>query len=143
MTYTKLVNGEIVQMSEAEIAGRQAEEAAYAAGKLAKVLPAYRDQKINGGITVSGVFIATAESDRTLINGAVTRALLDANDTKTYPYYPTGGGTVTLTNAQYKAIGAAIAAHVQKCLDVSESLDVSNYTTEQQIKDAFDAAYNA
>lgn len=108
-------------------------------------LTTYERAKRDGGITVGGVFIATTETDRSLVNGAVTRALLDNNDALTYPYYPTGGNTVSLTNAQYKAIGQAIAAHVQKCLDAYESVfaTIGGYNTIAEVKGAFDAAYAA
>jgi hypothetical protein len=145
MSYNKLVNGVSVPMTQEEITARQAEEAAWAVSKLAAVLPAYYFEKLNGGITVNGVFIATGPEDRNLIGGAVTRAVVQNNDALTHPYYPTGGGSVSLTNAQYKALGLAIAEHVQKCLDAEDTVqaNIGNYTTEQQIKDAFDAAYAA
>jgi hypothetical protein len=108
-------------------------------------LSAYYFEKLNGGITVNGVFIATGPEDRNLIGGAVTRAVVQNNDALAHPYYPTGGGSVSLTNAQYKTLGLAIAEHVQKCLDAEATVQaaIGNYTTEQQIKDAFDAAYSA
>ncbi|NCC53649.1 MAG: hypothetical protein EOM20_20905, partial [Spartobacteria bacterium] len=59
---------------------------------------------LNGGITVNGIFIATGETDRGLINGAVARALLDGSNTKTYKFYPSGGSAIDLTNAQFKDI---------------------------------------
>lgn len=111
--------------------------------EMAAHLASYTTRKINSGVTVSGIFIATGESDRALINGAVTRALLDGDDSLPYAYYPTGGGVVTLTNAQYKTIGRAIADHVQNCLEVESSLDPSDYDTTDDLEDAFDSAYSA
>lgn len=107
------------------------------------VLSTARDNKINSGITVSGIFVATRSEDRSLIAGAVSRALLDSDDAITYPYYPAGGGKVLITNAQYKAIGRAIANHVQACLDAEENVtvDINNYTTAEQVINAFDMEY--
>jgi hypothetical protein len=122
---------------------RAAEDAAWEAKRperIAAHLSSLTDKHITGGITVDGIFIATGTEDRALINGAVTRALLDNDDTKTYPFYPTGGGTVTLTNAQFKAIGQAVANHVQKCLDVAESLDVADYATTEEMEAAYVAS---
>ena len=100
---------------------------------------------LDGGITVNNIFIATRERDRGLINGAVTRALLDNDDTKTYPYFPTGADAITLTNAQYKAIGSAVALHTQNCLQASDTirLNIDDYTTYPAIKTALKDAYNA
>ena len=127
----------------AAILAKEAAEEADARKPTTAHLSTLTNQHINGGITVDGIFIATGTEDRALINGAVTRALLDDNDTKTYPYYPTGGGKVGLTNAQFKTIGQAVANHAQKCLDVAESLDVNDYDTVEELETAYAAAFNS
>lgn len=123
---------------ERQIADVEAQKAS----EMATHLASYTMKRINEGVTVSGVFIATTETDRALINGAVTRALLDGDESKSYPYYPTGGGSVRLTNAQYKAVGRAIADHVQRCLDVENSISVSDFEDRESIEQAFDDAYD-
>ena len=137
----KMVDGNLVNLTSQEIADRQAEESSFTAKKVEAHKIAYYNEKLNGGITVDGIFIATGAEDRNLINGAVTRALLDGDDTKEYPYYPTGGGVTNLTNAQYKAIGAAIALHVQACLDAQAAIEGNTYNTIEEVRQAYETEY--
>ena len=141
----KMVNGILVDLTPQEIAAREAESLSFVQQRVRDALSSYTFEKINGGITVDGLFIATGEADRGLINGAVTRAILDDNNTLSYAYYPTGGEKTTLTNAQFKTIGMAISRHVQKCLDAADVVEgaIASYQTIQQVKAAFDAAYTA
>lgn len=133
----KLVNGELVDLTPQEIAARQAEEAANNTTALAAHLPAYRYQKENGGITVGGVTIQTDIATRTNLLGA--KAL------NTSIKWKTPNGFVTLTAQQISDIANAVGLHVQKCFDAEATVleDIANYTTKQEIEDAFDTAYSA
>lgn len=137
MTYTKLVNGEVVQMTQEEITARQAEETASVASRLAASLPAYRYIKENGGLTINGVAIPTDIPTRT--------NLLGAKELNTSIQWKTVNGFVTLTAQQVSDIATAVGQHVQKCFAAEATVlaDIANYDTEQEIKDAFDAAYSA
>lgn len=122
---------------------RAAQDASWKANKperMAAQLSTITNRHINGGITIDGMFVATGTEDRALINGAVTRAVMDNDDAKEYPYYPAGGGKIMLTNAQFKAIGQAIAAHVQKCLDTEDAINPADYATIDEMEAAFVAA---
>jgi hypothetical protein len=135
MSYNKLVNGVVVAMTQEEITARQAEEAAWASAKLAAVLPAYRYEQENAGITLNGVTILTDLGTRT--------NLLGAKELATSISWKTPNGFVVLTAQQVSDIATAVGVHVQKCFSAEATVqaNIGNYTTEQQIKDAFDAAY--
>jgi hypothetical protein len=129
-----LIDGVEVEMTQEEIAARQAEEAAANTAKLQAHLPAYRYQRENEGITVSGVTIPTDIATRTNLLGA--KAL------GTPIKWKTANGFVDLTAEQVSAIATAVGQHVQKCFDAEAAVDPSQYTTTAQIEAAFDAAYS-
>ena len=124
-------------MTQEEITARQAEEAAWAVSRLAAVLPAYRYERENGGLTINGVTIPTDIATRT--------NLLGAKELGTSIQWKTVNGFVTLTAQQISDIATAVGQHVQKCFSAEATVqaNIGNYTTEQQIMDAFDAAYSA
>lgn len=100
-------------------------------------LASYRWQKVNGGIEVNGVPVQTDTEARANILGA--QALGTSINWKTE------NGFVTLTAAQISGIATAIGQHVQKCFDAEKTVaeNISNYSTPQEVKDAFDAEYAA
>jgi len=100
----------------------------------------YAAQIMDGGIVVAGIPVKTTEGDRSMIAGAVTRAVLDNNDALTYEYFPPGGTPILLTNAHFKTIGLATATHVQLCLSVKAQIqsEIETYDDLVEIKDAFD-----
>lgn len=108
-------------------------------------LDQYYASKLNGGVTVNGLTVPTTNEDRVLLVGAVTRAQIDNDDTIEYPYYPVGAPPITLTNAQFKALGVAIANHVQKCLKADDAVRTQisdgTITSRAAIYTAFEAAY--
>lgn len=136
-TYNKMVNGEEVPMTDAEILQRQAEEAAFAREQLAAFLPAYRYQRENAGITVGGVLVQTDLGSRT--------NLLEAKGLGTSIKWKTPNGFVTLRAEQIAAIASAVGAHRQKCFDAEAVVEanISEYATTQEIQEAFDNAYSA
>jgi len=139
----KLVNGELIDLTPDEIAARQAEEALNNANQLAKVLPAYRYEREVGGVTYLGKTIQTDRETRANWIGILINA--QSNPSYTTPWKTLDGSFVAYDANQ--AIGAALAVsgHVQKCFLAEEivSQNIGNYTTAEQIKAAFDGAYNA
>lgn len=107
----------------------------------------YYRQRLNGGITVnlggSDTYIPTKEEDRGLINGAVTRAILDNDDTLEYDYFPVGGGRIPLTNAAFKTIGRVISNHTQSCLNASEATENIEYDDHEAFEAAWESAYSS
>lgn len=98
----------------------------------------YYEKVLNGGIVVGGIAVKTHETSRGLINGAVSRALLENDAQKTHDFYAPDGSVIELTNSQFMAIGLAMADHVQKCLKAKEMTRNASYETVE----AFSAAFN-
>ncbi len=109
------------------------------------VLAECRRKKENGGINLNGINVKTTEGSLIKINGAVSRAILENNDSNSHKFYAEDGSEHPLTNAQFKAIGLALANHMQKCLDAANVVEksIGNYKTTEEIKTAFNEAYNA
>lgn len=137
----KLVNGQLIDLTPAEIAQHEADSAAWRQATIASHLPAYRYAKETGGITVNGVHIQTDRETRSTLLGARVMAVADNSYTV---QWKTPEGFVTLNAAQIIAISNAVAAHVQKCYaaeaTVLPTLDTLQNVTE--VETAFDTAYN-
>lgn len=111
-------------------------------------LEEYRWRKETAGITVNGMTIPTGDRDKLLLTGKITEALLlGTPDSETFKF--TLNGTVLdMTVGQVKAIGLAISAHVQKCIDtagVARSAIVSapnSFTTTESVESLFDTIFN-
>jgi hypothetical protein len=73
-----------------------------------------RDKAINGGITVSGMAIATDAESRGFITGAAVQAQLDPSYTC---QWKTGGAFTTINAAQILAVATAVREHVQAQFD--------------------------
>ena len=69
-----------------------------------------------GSITVNGLPVPTDDRAKLLLLGASTSMA----DEDTAPFV-TSAGAVSLTGAQFKALYAAITAHVQACFAVQQS----------------------
>lgn len=143
-----------IDLTPDEVAAIEQEAADLAAAELAE-----RPQRLNGhldkvrydteqgGIVVAGITILTRDRDKTLINGKITQVLvLGLPDTDTFNF-TLDGQEITMTVGQIKAIGVAIAQHVQNCIDAASAVRPSiangTITTEQQVEDAFAAALQA
>lgn len=124
----------VVQMTPEEIAAipippplTQAELKAFAADKRWRVE--------TGGIVRLGMPIPTDDRAKLLLLGA-SSGMADAD---TAPYN-VGTSSVTLTGAQYKALYAAIFAHVQACMarqvEIMAAIDAGTITTTAQIEAA-------
>lgn len=139
----KLVNGELVDLTPQEITAREAEEALSNSKQLEKFLPAYRFEREVGGFQVLGLTIPSDEKTERRIIGARVKA--EANPSYVIQDWTTDGGltSTTLTAEMIIAISDAFDAHIQKCFTAMVSVreNISNYTTAEQIKTAFDTAY--
>ena len=108
------------------------------AAQITAQITIYRKQKVNGGITVSGVTVQTDSESRTNILGA--KELNIGIDWKT------DNGFETFTAAQIAAIATAVGTHVQKCFSAEKTVStahaVTPYTSIDAVETAFDNAYN-
>ena len=114
------------------------------------VLYSYRDERRRGGVPITvgqnTISVPTTVESLTLLNGATTRALVDNDLTKEYKFFPPGLPEVTMTNAQFIALGVAASNHEENCLQAANNVHgrgYSTFTTEQSVKDAFDTEYGA
>ncbi|GHE51057.1 hypothetical protein GCM10019059_07820 [Camelimonas fluminis] len=89
-----------------------------------------------GGITVSGVPVATDRESQSLITGA--HAYVQTNPGVTIKY-KSGAEFVDLDAATVTALATAVAAHVQACFaseaDVAAAIADDTITTTQQVDD--------
>lgn len=108
-----------------------------------QTLAAYRYEKEVGGVSYLGKTIQTDRETRANWIGILINA--QGNASYTTPWKTADGSFVTYNAEQ--AIGAAltVSVHVQNCFLAEEAVtqDLENYTTAEQIKTAFDEAYNA
>jgi hypothetical protein len=108
----------------------------------AEYLPAYRYKREVGGVSYLGKTIQTDRETRANWIGILINAQSDP--AYTTPWKTADGSFVTYNAAE--AIGAALAVsgHVQKCFLAEETVaeSLSSYTTEAQIEEAFEEAYN-
>lgn len=134
----KLVNGQLVDLTQAEIDARNAEAAASQAAAITDHIKAYRRAKENGGITVSSVTVQTDTETRA--------SLLGAKELNTSIDWKTENGFVTLTATQISTIATAVGQHVQKCFSaektVTEAHETTPYTSIAAVEEAFDEAYS-
>lgn len=135
----KLVNGELVDLTQDEIDARNAETAATEAEAITDHIKAYRRIKENGGLTISGVTVQTdTESRANILGAAQLNTSID---------WKTPNGFVTLTAQQISDIATAVGSHVQKCFSAEKTVAEAHAQTPYQSKDAietaFDNAYNS
>lgn len=135
----KLVNGELVAMTDAEIAAREAEDnpvPSIAALKSHAALRRWRAE--TGGVVLTlapGVVVRVPTDDRAklLILGAAQTVAPDS----TSPLVIDGQVFGPLTGAQFVAINAAVVAHVQATFPVLAgvlaAIDAGTITTLAQI----------
>lgn len=130
----KLVDGQLVDLTQAEIDARNAESVAAERARIDAHLSVYRRKKVNGGLTVNGVTVQTDTESRA--------NLLGAKELGTSIKWKTSNGFVDLTAAQIAAIATAVGQHVQKCFDAEAAIDSTAYNSISALEQAFDAAYN-
>lgn len=112
--------------------------AQYPAGMLSTYASSKRYAKEIGGITVSGVPVATDDRSKLLIAGARIKA--DANPGFTTKW-KTASGFVPIDAATIITISDAVLAHVNDCFEIEETMlddiDAGTITTREQIDAAF------
>lgn len=137
--YNKLVNGEVIPMTEAEIAERQAEETQAQENTLNGYLPQYRFKREVGGVSYLGKTIQTDRETRANWIGILINAQSNPAYTVTWK---TSDGSFAHYSAN-EAIGAAlkVSDHVQKCFDAESQLENESFNNKNQIEAAFEQAY--
>jgi hypothetical protein len=122
-------NGEFVAPVEPE--PTQGDLLAYAANK--------RWQKEVGGITVSGVPVATDDRSKQMIMGA--RIAADADPDFTTPWVGADGDVYPLTAQEVIGVSNAVLAHVASCFatfaSVSANIENETITSDDEIDTAF------
>jgi hypothetical protein len=138
--YNKLVNGEVVPMTEQEIAERQAEEAQARDNALNGYLPQYRFKREVGGVLYLGKTIQTDRETRANWIGILINAQANANYTVAWK---TSDGSFAEYDAS-EAIGAALAVsdHVQKCFDAEAEMAGQTFLSQTDVETAFENYYS-
>lgn len=135
----KLVNGQLVDLTQAEIDARNAETTTTEASAITAHIKAYRRTRETEGMTVSGVTVQTDVESRASLLGAVQLG--------TSIDWKTDSGFVTLTASQISAIASAVGQHVQKCFSAEKTVSDAHlqtpYTSKQAVETAFNNAYNS
>ncbi len=101
----------------------------------------------SGGMTFNGPAIPTRERDMILINGKINYAILKGlPDTDSFTF-TLNATEITMTVGAVKAIGIAMAEHVQKTVDaaavVRPLIQTGELTSAEAVKAAFDTAFAA
>lgn len=150
-TPTKLVNGKRYLLTQEEIDARKAETAASELASLPDYISKLSQETMDAGTTYTHAThgelrVGTKRDDILLINGAVSRAVLQNDLTAEHQYFEPKGPNYTVTNQDFINIGLAQAAHIQKVGNakgaVQAKIDDGTYTTKEQVKTAFEAALN-
>ena len=136
----KLVNGELVALTQDEINERQADEGLYQASKVAKHIIDYRYQREVGGVSYLGKTIQTDRESRANWIGMLINAQSNANYTVAWK---TSDGSFAEYDAS-EAIGAALAvsAHVQKCFDAEAEMAGQTFLSQTDVETAFENYYS-
>jgi hypothetical protein len=113
--------------------------AQHPAGMLATYAADKRWKKEVGGITVSGVPVATDDRSKQMILGA--RVAADADDNFATEWVGTDGNIYPLTAEQVVGISNAVLVHVASCFQifatVMEEIESGAITTREEIDAAF------
>lgn len=135
----KLVNGELVDLTQDEINERQSEDGLYQAAKVAKHVIDYRYQREVGGVSYLGKTIQTDRESRANWIGILINAQANAAYTVAWK---TSDGSFSKYDAN-EAIGAALAVsdHVKKCFDAEEKMSGQTFLSETDVETAFENYY--
>ena len=135
----KLVNGELVDLSQDEINERQADDSLYQEAKVAKHITDYRYQREVAGVSYLGKTIQTDRESRANWIGILINA--QANPAYTVAW-KTSDGSFAHYDAN-EAIGAALAVsdHVKKCFDAEEKMTGQTFLSQEDVETAFENHY--
>lgn len=135
----KLVNGELVDLTQDEINERQADESFYQAAKVAKHITDYRYQREVAGVSYLGKTIQTDRESRANWIGILINS--QANPAYTVAW-KTSDGSFAHYDAN-EAIGAALAVsdHVKKCFDAEEKMTGQTFLSQEDVETAFENHY--
>lgn len=136
----KLVNGELVDLTQDEINERQTEAGLYQADKVAKHIIDYRYKREVGGVYYLGKTIQTDRESRANWIGVLINAQANPNYTVAWK---TSDGSFAEYDAN-EAIGAALAvsAHVQKCFDAEAKMAGQTFLSQTDVETAFENYYS-
>jgi len=101
-----------------------------------------RDTKLYGELNINGVVMTPDDLTQQRIMAARIIAKEDAAYTVNWK---TNAGYITLDALQIIGLSDAIRLHVQKCFDAEKvvSENINNYSTIQEVENAFNEAYAA
>ena len=144
MTYTRYVNGEIVEFTPAEIAARQAEEAAALTAQIKDHLEAYAKSVENSALTVQGFTEDGSEEHRRNAKEALDFVEeLGSNAPSSLPWSSPNHGVQSVTPAVLRAWLLAAGLRRLKRFNVQAVLDPADYSTKEALETAFDAAMSS
>lgn len=100
-----------------------------------------------GGVVVNGMTIPTRDRDKTLITGKILEAIIkNLADNSTFTF-TLNGNEITISVGVVKAIGVAIAEHVQKTIDIAKDvrpkIDDMTLTTTEEVDAEYAVLFNA
>lgn len=140
---TKIINGSRYVLTEQEITAKQSEEVIFQGKNLRRILTDYRFAKETGGVTYNGKVLQTTRDAVAAWLGAFLAA--NANPAFTVNWKTNDGSFATYSASDIINIFAVGMQHIQKCFNAESTVlaSINNYSTAQQITEAFDAAYNS
>jgi hypothetical protein len=97
-----------------------------------------RDKKINGGISVNGIELATDDTTQSRIMAA---RIMAKEDSKYTVNWKTNAGFVPLDAATIVALSDAIHDHVQACFTAEANTDLTDISDIKGLQSAYDAQY--
>lgn len=140
----KLENGQLVDLTAEEVAEKQQLDQEQKTIQLNEYLIEYRYRKESGGyLYTDGNRYQTHRESRADWLGVLIQA--QANPAYTVKWKHMGNEIITLDALTAVDIANKIAAHVAKCFaaEAVVKTNIGSYKSEQEIRDAFDAAYSA
>lgn len=106
---------------------------------LLALLADLRWRKETGGITVGGMFVATDDRSKLLLQGARTAA--DADPDHVEGWKTSNGEWVDLDASTIIALSNAVRSHVSACFalerDIATQIEAETITTREQVEAAF------
>jgi hypothetical protein len=144
MTYNKLVNGEIVPMSQSEIAARQTEEAAWKTVKITDHITEYGSKFEQGPFTFNGFTEDGMEEHRRNAKETIDflRELGDAAP-KTIPWNSPAHGVqvITLDTLLGWLMGVGERRFKRFAAQTALKSDADKYKTTTEVESAFKEVY--